>query len=387
MMCAGMLAPFLLRNSLFPERHMNRMTASALLMLVPSVVYSLSLRAQSPAGVNATAAVPEIRFEANIEPLKLPTDKHFGEVVGISLNSKRHVFVFTRTGERSTVHGATASQLYEFDAAGAFVREIGKDLYGFAFAHTVRVDRNDNIWATDEGTNMIVKFNPAGRVTMVLGRREESVEPVAPPAPGQQPRAGWGTFNRPADIAWDNDDNIFVADGYGNSRVVKIDKNGRWVKTWGERGSAPGQFNILHTIASDAKGNIYIGDRTNRRIQVFDPDGNPVRIITIDVPYTKEPNILSGAAPSSTTNPLSASGAPWAMCITKGPTQYMYVSDAVPGRIYKLTLDGKVLGVLGDAGKQAKQFGWIHQIACPSENELWVAEILNWRVQRLTLHP
>jgi DNA-binding beta-propeller fold protein YncE len=332
----------------------------------------------------AQAPVPEIRFDANISPLTLPAGMNFGEVVGIALNSKRNVFVFTRTGVRSTVHGASASQLFEFDPSGKYLREIGKDLYGFAFAHTVRIDKDDNIWATDEGTNMIIKFNPAGRVTMVLGRREESVEPAPTPAPGAQPRPGWGTFNRPADVAWDLNGNIFIADGYGNSRVVKVDKDGRWMKTWGSRGSEPGQFNILHTIANDAKGNIYVGDRTNRRIQVFDPDGNPVRIFTIDVPYTKEPNILVGAAPG-TGNPLAASGAPWAICITPGPTQYMFVADAVPGRIYKLTLDGKVLGVLGEAGKQAKQFGWAHQLACPSENEVWVAEILNWRVQKLTL--
>ena len=82
------------------------------------------------------------------------------------------------------------------------------------------------------------------------------------------------------------------------------------------------------------------------------------------------------------------SGAPWAICITPpGPNQVLYSADAVPGRIYKVSLDGKVLGVLGDAGKQAKEFGWIHEIACPSENELYVAELLNWRVQKLTLHP
>jgi DNA-binding beta-propeller fold protein YncE len=339
-------------------------------------------------GVAAQTPVPEIRFDANISPLTLPANMHFGEVVGIALNSKRHVFVFTRTGARSTVHGASASQLFEFDASGKFLREIGKDSYGFSFAHTVRIDKDDNIWATDEGTNMIVKFNAAGRVTMVLGRRPEAVEPEpAPLPPGTQPRPGWGTFNRPADVAWDLDGNIFVADGYGNSRVVKIDKHGRWMKTWGSRGSEPGQFNILHTIASDAKGNIYIGDRTNRRIQVFDPDGNAVRMFTIDVPFTKEPNVMIGAAPASGGNPLAVSGAPWAVCITPGPTQHLYVADAVPGRIYKLTLEGKVLGVLGEAGKQPKQFGWVHEIACPSENELWVAEILNWRVQKLMLHP
>ncbi|MEO7521493.1 MAG: peptidyl-alpha-hydroxyglycine alpha-amidating lyase family protein [Gemmatimonas sp.] len=319
-------------------------------LAVAALLAALHMVAIAPA--SAQAPVPEIRFDADIAPLTLPASMHFGEVVGVALDSKRHVFVFTRTGERSTVHGASAAQLFEFDASGKYVREIGKDLYGFAFAHTVRVDKDDNIWATDEGTNMIIKFNPAGRVTMVLGRRPESVEPVAEPAPGTQPRPGWGTFNRPADVAWDLDGNTFVADGYGNSRVVKIDKHGRWMKTWGSRGAEPGQFNILHTIASDAKGNIYIGDRTNRRIQVFDPDGNAVRLFTIDVPYTKEPNVMIGAAPGGGGNPLAVSGAPWAMCITPGPTQYLYVADAVPGRIYKLTLDGKVLGVLGDAGSR-----------------------------------
>lgn len=355
---------------------MHRYLRVATLSVAASTVVSTSAPAQ--------AAVPEIPFTSNISPLTLPAGMNFGEVVGIAMNSKRNVFVFTRTGVRSTVHGAHASQLFEFDPNGKFLREIGKDLYGLAFAHTVRVDKDDNIWATDEGTNMIIKFNPAGSVTMVLGRREESVEPAATPAPGTQPRPGWGTFNRPADVAWDLNGNIFIADGYGNSRVVKVDKNGRWVKTWGSRGTEPGQFNILHTIANDAKGNIYVGDRTNRRIQVFDSTGAPVRIFTIDVPYSKEPNVLVGAAPG-TGNPLAASGAPWAICITPGPTQFLFVADAVPGRIYKTTLDGKVVGVLGEAGKQAGQFGWVHQIACPSENELWVAEILNWRVQKLTL--
>jgi hypothetical protein len=80
-------------------------------------------------------------------------------------------------------------------------------------------------------------------------------------------------------------------------------------------------------------------------------------------------------------------GAPWAVCITPGPKQVLYASDAFPGRVFKLSLDGKVLGVLGESGKQLKQFGWVHEIACPSENVLYVAELLNWRVQKLVLHP
>ena len=339
----------------------------------------------------AGAQVAEIKYDANADVLKLPANMYFGEVTGIDVDARKHVFVFHRSSQRSTVHGATASQLWEFGPDGAFIREIGKDLYGFAFAHTVRVDPKGNIWTSDEGTNMVVKFSPAGKVLLVLGRRDEAVEEPAPrPAGMPEPPPRWGGFNRPTDVAWDLDGNVFIADGYNNSRVVKTDKNGKWLKTWGERGKEPGQFNIVHTIANDAKGNIYVGDRFNRRIQVFDPNGAPLRIITIDVPYTKEPNVMLGAAPRAGANPLSVSGAPWAICITpaSGTTpQYLYSADAVPGRIYKLALDGKVLGVMGDAGKAVGEFGWVHQIACPSENELWVGEILNWRVQKLTLHP
>jgi DNA-binding beta-propeller fold protein YncE len=334
-------------------------------------------------------SAPAIQFDATIDFLKMPANLYLGEVAGVAVNSTGHVFVYSRTGERTTVHGATAAQLFEFGPDGAFIREIGKDLYGFAFAHTVRIDGNDNIWVTDEGTNMIIKFNPAGRVTMVLGRREEAAEPVAPRAANAPaPAAGWGSFNRPTDVTWDPQGNSFISDGYGNSRVVKVDKNGKWLTTWGERGSGQGQLNTPHSIAADAKGNIYVADRGNRRIQVFDSDGGFVRQFTIDVPFAGEPNVMLGARVDSPGGGATmASGAPWAICINPGASQFLYVADAVPGRIYKVTLDGRVLGTIGEAGKQLKQFGWIHEIACPSENSLYVAELLNWRVQKLTLHP
>jgi hypothetical protein len=131
-----------------------------------------------------------------------------------------------------------------------------------------------------------------------------------------------------------------------------------------------------------------LADRGNRRIQVFGGDGNFLRQITIDVPFdyaSAAPAIGRKPAPDATG--LQAPGAPWAVCITPGPNQVLYAADAFPGRVYKLSLDGKVLGVLGESGKQLKQFGWIHEIACPSENVIFVAELLNWRVQKLILHP
>ena len=173
-----------------------------------------------------------------------------------------------------------------------------------------------------------------------------------------------------------------------NSRVAKYDKNGDWVKSFGEPGSGPGQLNTPHGIAADANGNIYVANRGNSRIEVFDSNGQYIRQIKISLPLPADAKPAIGNSPSPEAGPGTQSpGAPWTVCITPGPNQVLYTSDAYPGRIYKMDLNGNILGVLGKSGKQLKQFGWIHQIACPSENELYVAEVLNWRVQKLLLHP
>jgi DNA-binding beta-propeller fold protein YncE len=192
-------------------------------------------------------------------------------------------------------------------------------------------------------------------------------------------------------VAWDLEGNTYISDGYINSRVAKVDKDGNWVKSFGEPGKGPGQFNTVHSIAADATGKIYVADRANRRIQVFNGDGTLLNQIKFDVPVPANARAAIGAKPNIAAcdrdGGTQCPGAPWAVCITPGPNQVLYAADAFPGRIYKMTLDGKLLGVLGESGKQLKQFGWVHEIACPSENELFVAEILNWRIQKLLLHP
>jgi len=346
---------------------------------------SIGLLVLLSSGLLAQQGVPEIKFDSVPNPLKLPADIHFGEVSGVAVNSKGHVFVFSRGNTNGPAYGATASQLLEFGADGKYLREIGKNLYAWSYAHTVRVDKDDNIWAIDKGSDMIVRFNPEGRVTMVFGRKKEASDEAAPWTRVTPPRpAVNGQFRQPTDVTWDPQGNIFISDGYINSRVAKYDKTGHWVKQWGDRGNKPGEFNTPHSIAADAKGNIYVADRGNRRIQVFDPDGGFQREIKIDVPVPPDVQPWMGAMPS----PQAAqaqSGSPWAICISPGPTQYLYSSDAYPGRVYKLSLDGTVLGTLGTSGRQLKEFGWIHEIACPSENVLYVAELLNWRVQKLLL--
>ncbi len=242
---------------------------------------------------------------------------------------------------------------------------------------------------TDKGSDMVIKFDPQGRVAMVFGRKQEASDehtgPLAHPNPPLPPVDGM--FRQVTDVAWDAEGNTYISDGYINSRVAKVDKSGEWLMSWGEPGSGPGEFKTPHSIAVDAQGNVYVADRGNRRIQVFDGNGKFERQITIDVPAPEgaRPAIGNIPADPAALKGTMAPGAPWAICITPGPHQVLYSADAYPGRIYKLALDGRVLGMFGESGKQLKQFGWIHEIACPSENVLFVAELLNWRVQKLIL--
>jgi DNA-binding beta-propeller fold protein YncE len=338
----------------------------------------------------AQPSAPEIPFESAPDFPRLPAGMNFGEVPGVAVNSRGHMFVFTRSNSAlGPAYAPAAAQLLEFGPKGEFIREIGKGLYGWSFAHTVRVDKDDNIWAVDKGSDMIIKFNPAGRVVMVFGRRKESAddeskpwEHADPPLPPVD-----GLFRQPTDVAWDSAGNIYISDGYINSRVAKFDKNGDWVKSWGEKGNGPGQFNTPHTIAVDRQDRVYVGDRANRRIQVFDTEGTFLRMFTIDVPPDPRTRPVNGAMPTGA-RLASVIGAPNAICITPGPNQVMFVGESTyPGRIFKVSLEGKVLGVIGRSGRQLKQFSGGHQLACPSENELYVAESSNWRVQKLTLRP
>ena len=332
--------------------------------------------------------VPQIPFESIPNFLKLPRDLYFGEVSGVAVNSKGHVFVFSRGNTSGPAYAAAAAQLLEFGADGKYIREIGRNLYAWSFAHTVRIDKEDNIWVTDKGSDIVIKFNPEGRVVMVFGRKQEasdeSTGPLRHPRPPLPPIDGM--LRQGTDVTWDPAGNTYISDGYINSRVAKFDKDGNWIKSWGEPGDKPGQFNLPHGIAADAQGNIYVADRSNNRIQVFDNDGKFLRQMKMNVPVDPNARPAIGNKPTATSGTQSP-GAPWTVCITPGPNQVLYTADAFPGRVYKLSLDGKVLGVLGEAGKQLKQFGWIHEIACPSENEIYVAELLNWRVQKIVMHP
>ena len=345
----------------------------------------------APLAMLAQDAAPTIPFTSAAGFIKMPPNMYLGEVAGVAVNSKGHVFLFSRGNTTGPSYAAAAAQLLEFDKDGTFVREIGHNLYAWSFAHAVRVDKNDNIWVMDKGSDLVVEFNPEGRVKMVLGRKqetsEESTGPVKhlkPPLPPVD-----GMFRQVTDVTWDKDGNSFISDGYINSRIAKYNKDGQFIKSFGEPGDGPGQLNTPHSIAIDNAGNIYVANRGNGRIEVFDTEGKYLRQIAFrDVPFDYASAVpVLGNKPKQDLIGTQGPGAPWAVCITPGPNQVLYAADVFPGRVYKLSLDGKVLGTFGRAGRQLKQFGWIHEIACPSENEIYVAELLNWRIQKLILHP
>src|SRR5579864_81257 len=380
------------------------MTRSArVLIALAALAWCATLVAQTKA--------PEIAYDANADLLKLPDNIHLGEAAGVATNSKGHIFVYTRTGSAGATVGSSrtfyraGSRLFEFDQTGKFVREIGQGLYGLNFAQAARVDAQDNIWVVDQGSSNVIKFDAEGHMQLVLSRKPEaiSVRPLAPgggrgaggpgaqgrgapppdgrggPPPdgraaGGPPLGGGGrgpagppgagipgdSFNRTADVAWDHAGNIYVADGAsqttGNARIAKFDKDGHFIKSWGQRGSEPGQFNGIHGIVIDAKDFVYVADAGNQRIQVFDTDGNVKSQIT-------------------------GIGAPSAICITPGVHQYIYSSNSNDpetldnGEIYKLEVDGKIIGRFGRAGKLPKEFGVVNSIDCRSENELLVGEL------------
>src|SRR6184192_45238 len=236
------------------------MTRHLLAMFAAVLLLAGSASAQQKATI---AGVPDIPFTSVPNFLKLPAGESLGEAVAVATNSKGNVFVY---------HRRDTTRLFEFDKNGNFTREIGKGYYGFEFAHSVRVDKEDNIWTVDEGTNLVTKFSPQGKVLMVIGRRPPAVDgPVIAPA-GPNPPAQKYILCRPTDVGWDPQGNIFISDGYCNNRVVKYDRNGRFLAQNGSEkvGKGENEYNLPHGLQVDRAGNVYVADRGNARYVVLD---------------------------------------------------------------------------------------------------------------------
>ncbi len=305
-------------------------------------------------------ATPKLTIAEDILALSIP-EHTMGETEGVSMNSKGHLFVYSRTGKGGSARGGTAAELFEFDQNLKFVKMWAPDNYAASFAHSVRVDKYDNVWFVDEGSSMVVKMDPNGVVKMALGRKPEAIDYLerflerAEKDTERYTVGGVGTFNRPTDVTWDAQDNIYISDGYGNSRFVKVGKDGTWVKAVGTHGSGADQFSTPHGIASDMQGNIYVADRGNNRIQVYDTN------MTFKASYT-------------------GVGAPWSVQVTP---KYIYSGDGT-GKIYRLDHSGKLLGWAQTSLGQGQSGCLIHELHAVSDNVLIKGACSLWNVERIT---
>jgi DNA-binding beta-propeller fold protein YncE len=334
------------------------------------------------------AKTPKLNYKEDVLQLLVP-GYTMGETVGVDVNSQNHIFVYSRTNPQGIARGGTAAMLWEFDQDGKFVKEWGPHNYAASFAHSVRVDRHDNVWQVDEGSGMIIKYSPQAAPLEQFGRTPEAIDYLESMLEKQgrgfegearrlerpvdmqhrlHPDGGVGTFNRPTDVAWDSHDNVFVTDGYGNSRLVKIAPGGHWLKWVGTWGTGPNQFNIIHSVAVDANDNIYAADRNNHRIQVYDDNLNFIKSIT-------------------------GMGAPWGVCVPPADArgkQYIYSSDGTSGRLYKIDLTtGKVVGwaqtSLGRGEDDAGRL--IHEIGCKEPDVVYLGSAILWNVTKVTITP
>ena len=301
-----------------------------------SIIAALTLSVAACAAAQP-ANIPDLDYLPVAESFKLPAGANFGAVSGVAINSKGHIFVLSRGPQ----------PLMEFDADGNYVRAFGAGL--FDRPHGLRIDAEDNIWATDGGSHIVLKFSPQGRVMMVLGVRG---------SPGEwHPYGHLRLFTEPNDVAIGPTGDIFVTQGHGkgDSRVLKFDKDGNHVKSWGRKGTASGEFDVPHSIAIDADGLVYVADRGNQRLQIFDADGK----------FIKEWRYF---------------GTPCGLHI--GRDSYIYLANGHAGQIMKLDRAGTIVGMTGKQGKALCQFGEAHFIALGTREEIYVADTLNWRVQK-----
>ncbi|MCB0686021.1 MAG: hypothetical protein KDC53_05835, partial [Saprospiraceae bacterium] len=291
-----------------------------------------------------TLLVPVISFSQPTAPFELkvidgfikpPMDGNIIQPTGVSVNSHGHIFIFNK-GNR---------KLMEFDSEGNYVKSFGDGL--FIDPHGLRIDAEDNIWTTDLEMHVVLKINPEGKVLMVLGERMKSglFDDVR-----HSP-----LFFKPADIAFGDNGDIYIADGYGNHRIVQVDKEGNFIRTWGKQGPEEGNFDNPHNIVVD-RNRVYVVDRYNKRVQVFDTEGKFITAWT-------------------------HLGTPWG--IAKSPERNLYLVDGDAEVIYKLDMDGNVLGKYeAGPGRSPGHLRAAHGIAVGQQEELYITEVLNWRVQK-----
>lgn len=288
----------------------------------------------SPLAAADWSQVPQLPHKVVPGWAQLPAGSNFGETPSVAVDKKDNVWVFNR-GNRPVV---------QFDKSGKMLQSWANP--PVVAAHGIGVGPDGAVWLVDTTGHSVMKFTEQGRLQMVIAN--------AGRLPGDN--SSEYAFNLPTSLAFRPDGGFYVADGYGNSRVVQYSQDGEYIRHWGGMGAEPGRFNTVHSITLDSKGNVYVADRTNNRIQVFDADGKFLDQWT-DI------------------------GQPWGLYYV-AKENAIYMCDGLDNRIIKLNLDGQILGQLSSFGKAPGKLDFAHHLAVDSEGSIYVAEIKNWRVQK-----
>ena len=291
------------------------------------LILAISLAAAVAAAADPRGWFPHegglLKYRVNIrfgeEPDTMPAGWKFGRVSAVATDSQGRVYVFHR--------GRKADPIVVFDKHGKYLRSFGRGMFGTP--HGLRIDRDDNVWVTDVRHHVVMMFTNQGEWRRTLGQQG-------------RPGDGHHDFNRPADIAFSPSGELYVADGYGNARVVKYSRDGKYLASWGKHGTGPGEFNTVHSVAVDSRGTVYVSDRENNRIQIFDSSGK----------YLHEWNHL-GATQNIFITPGDEM---WIITHRNNIENLTY--DTLAGRIMKIDLGtGKILGAMESPGH------WIHVTA------------------------
>jgi sugar lactone lactonase YvrE len=316
---------------------MTRVVAAAFVVLITSVPV-FAQRPSDPALLVPQTA-PALDYVAVANPLTFPEGVTIGASADVAFDAKGHLWVLNRGMQ----------PLAEFDAGGKFLRAFGEGM--FMRTHGLRIDRDGNLWVTDVGAHYVAKMSPDGKVLMTIGTKGE---------PGEwNEAAGSHRLNEPNDVIVARNGDIFIAQGHtpgakGDPRVLKFDKTGKFITSWGGKGKEPGKFEVAHGMAIDAKGLLWVTDRENQRIQIFDDKGTFVRDVKV-------------------------AGLPCGLDIGKDA---IFMVNGFAGQVVKMDLQGNVLAVTGKAGNGVGELGEAHFIAVSPKGDLWVADSVNRAVQK-----
>jgi DNA-binding beta-propeller fold protein YncE len=274
---------------------------------------------------------PELPHRVVKDWPQLPEGWVLGETSGVDVDKNDNVWVYNRGPH----------PLIQFDKSGKMLRAFPE--MPIKSSHGVRVDPEGNIWTVDVKGHQVLKWTPTGKLLMVLGRGAGTNETK-------------DAYNEPTGVAFASNGDVYISDGYVNSRVVRINREGIYQSHWGRKGTGDGEFNLVHDVALDGRGRVYVADRTNGRVQVFDAGGKFI-------------------------NKWTDVGHPWGIYYV-AKENALYMCDGEANRIVRLNMEGQITGVLSSYGKVPGKLDFAHNIAVDSTGNIYVAEIKNWRVQK-----